>query len=181
MEIFLRFDPPSVAKDFVPHHKFPGPLETDFKVADAGPPEVSPPADNNLKVLIEGVATLVARCGKLFEDLSKEKNQANPLFTFLHGGEGHDYYVRKLWESRQKRADQTKNELHGKAPATVQLSAESRGSILGERPLERRSKDASSSVAASDSIQLQYNLSDTFTKPASFVRRFIHYHPLFSF
>ncbi|PON62061.1 G-patch domain containing protein [Parasponia andersonii] len=164
-----RFDPPLVPKDFVPCHKFAGPLETDHKVPDAGPPEVSPPEDNNLKLLIDGVATLVARCGKLFEDISREKNQSNPLFSFLLGGNGHDYYVRKLWEARQKRADQKKHQLDGKAsPSLPKLTAESRGKILGERPLERSSNDANPSVASSDSIHLQYNLSDTFTKPASF-------------
>ncbi|XP_024030764.1 G patch domain-containing protein TGH [Morus notabilis] len=163
-----RFDPPLVPKDFEPHHKFPGPLETDFRVADAGPPEVSPPVDSNLRLLIDGVATLVARCGKLFEDLSREKNQSNPLFSFLRGGNGHDYYTRKLWEARLKRADQNKYQLDEKvSPSMQKLTAESRGHILGERPLERSFKDASSSVASSDSVHLQYNLSDTFTKPKS--------------
>lgn len=166
----LRFDPPLVPKDFVPHHKFAGPLETDQKVPDAAPPEVSPPEDNNLKLLIDGVATLVARCGKLFEDLSREKNQSNPMFNFLLGGNGHDYYMRKLWEARQKRADQKKDQLDGKAsPSMQKLTAESRGKILGERALERHSNNASPSVASSNSIHLQYNLSDTFIKPASLV------------
>lgn len=168
--MFLRFDAPLVPKDFVPHHKFAGPLEADHKVPDAGPPEVSPPEDNNLKLLIDGVATLVARCGKIFEDLSREKNQSNPLFSFLLGGNGHDYYIRKLWEARQKRADENKHQLVGKvSPSKEKLTAESRGKILGERPLERSSNDASSSVASSNSIHLQYNLSDTFIKPVSFV------------
>ncbi|XP_062116890.1 G patch domain-containing protein TGH [Humulus lupulus] len=166
-----RFDPPLVPKDFVPHHKFDGPLETDNKVPDTGQPEVSPPEDSNLKLLIDGVATLVARCGKLFEDLSREKNQSNPLFSFLLGGNGHDYYKRKLWEARQKRDDQKKHQLDGKVSSSTQkLTAESRGKILGERPLERSSNDASPSVAvaSSNSVNLQYNLSDTFTTPASF-------------
>lgn len=174
-KLFPRFDPPLVPKDFEPHHKFPGPLETDFKVADAGPPEVSPPVDSNLRLLIDGVATLVARCGKLFEDLSREKNQANPLFSFLLGGNGHDYYTRKLWEARLKRAHQNKYQLDEKvSPSMQKLTAESRGHILGERPLERSFKDASSSVASSDSVHLQYNLSDTFTKPKSLVSRYIY-------
>lgn len=160
-------------KDFVPHHKFLGPLETDVKVADAGPPEVLPPEDINLKLLIDGVAALVARCGKLFEELSREKNRENPLFGFLLGGNGHEYYARKLWEARQKQADKSKHELDGKvSPSMPKLTSESRGVILGERPLERSSKDASSSAASADLIQLQYNLSDTFTKPESFVSRY---------
>ncbi|CAB4281217.1 unnamed protein product [Prunus armeniaca] len=162
-----RFDPPVVPKDFVPHHKFPGPLETGYKLGDPGPPEVPPPEDNNLKLLIDGVATLVARCGKLFEDLSREKNQSNPLFSFLVGGNGHDYYARKLWEEQQKRGDHTKQKLDVKlSPHMQKMTAESRGQILGERPLERSAKDSSSSATSADAIQLQYNLSDTFTKPA---------------
>lgn len=168
--LFFRFDAPVIPKDFVPQHKFPGPLETNYKLTDDPPPEVPPPEDSNLKLLIEGVATLVARCGKLFEDLSREKNQSNPLFSFLTGGNGHNYYTRKLWEERQKRANQRKQQVDGKLSSSMQkMTAESRGKILGEKPLERSAKDLSSSVASSEAIHLQFNLSDTFTKPASFV------------
>ncbi|XP_062159896.1 G patch domain-containing protein TGH [Alnus glutinosa] len=164
-----RFDAPVVPKDFVPQHKFPGPLETNYKLTGDPPPEVPPPEDNNLKLLIEGVATLVARCGKLFEDLSREKNQSNPLFSFLTGGNGHDHYTRKLWEERQKCSNQRKQQVDGKLSSSMQkMTAESRGKILGEKPLERSTKDSSSSVASSEVIHLQFSLSDTFTKPASF-------------
>ncbi|XVE56710.1 hypothetical protein DITRI_Ditri04bG0032700 [Diplodiscus trichospermus] len=165
-----RFDPPIIPKDFVPHHKFPGPLETLKKLDIPSPPEVPPPDDNNLKILIEGVATLVARCGKLFEDLSRKKNQSNPLFSFLSGGNGHDYYERKLWEEHQKRGDQAKLSLDGKlSPSVQKMTAESRGKILGEKPLERSLKETtSSSVASGDFVQLQFNLSDTFKESESF-------------
>lgn len=169
MQILVRFDPPVIPKDFVPHHKFPGPLDADDKYSIPPPPEVPPPDDNNMKLLIEGVATLVARCGKLFEDLSREKNKSNPLFSFLNGGNGHDYYARKLWEERQKRNNQKSLALDGRSSPSVQkMTAESRGKILGERPLERSLKDLSSSVVSAD-VNLQFSLSDTFTKPASFV------------
>jgi G patch domain-containing protein 1 len=60
-------------------------------------------------------------------------------------------------------------QLDGKMPPGVQrLTAESRGRILGEKPLEKTFEDPSSSVSSKD-IQLQYNLVDTFTKSASFV------------
>lgn len=171
IEFFFRFDPPVIPKDFLPHHKFPGPLEFDKKPATLSPPppEVPPPEDDNSKVLIEGVATLVARCGKLFEDLSREKNQSNPLFSFLTGGNGHDYYSRKLWEEQQKRNGQKKIALDGKLSSSVdKMTVESRGKILGEMPLERSSRDLSSSIA-SVNVNLPFNLSDTFTKPESFV------------
>lgn len=168
--MFFRFDAPVIPKDFVPHHKFPGPLDTSYKVADLPPPEVPPPEDSNLKLLIEGVATLVARCGKLFEDLSREKNQSNPLFSFLTGGNGHDYYTRKLWEEQQKRTCQQKQQVDGKFSSHMErMTSESRGRILGERPLDRSTKDSSSSGASAEVIHLQINLSDTFTKSASFV------------
>lgn len=120
--------------------------------------------------MIEGVATLVARCGKVFEDLSREKNQSNSLFCFLTGGNGHDYYARKLWEERQKRIDQTKPQSDGNSFQSVQkLTAESRAKILGEKPLQRSAEGSNAPVSSADMIQLQSNLSDTFTKPASHV------------
>ncbi|KAF5730239.1 putative RNA binding protein [Tripterygium wilfordii] len=164
-----RFNPPVIPKDFVPRHVFLGPLVTDDKYAVPPPLEVNPPEDNSLKVLIDGVATLVARCGKLFEDICKEKNQSNPLFSFLSGGNGHDYYAMKLWEEQQKRSNQSKLALDGKSTPSVQkMTAESRGKILGERPLERSSRESSASVAPADTVNLQFNLSNTFTEAASF-------------
>ncbi|KAL6528097.1 hypothetical protein OROHE_015047 [Orobanche hederae] len=165
--ILDRFDHPEIPKDFVPHHKFPAPLGNVDERAEIPPPEVPAPEDSNLKVLIEGVATLVIRCGKLFEDLSREKNQSNPLFDFLLGGNGSDFYARKLWEERQKCGEKTKL-LDGKKPLnSEQLTAEKRGKILGEKALERNSRESSSLVAPASSVNLQFNLADTFTKPAS--------------
>ncbi|MBA0825046.1 hypothetical protein Goarm_021666, partial [Gossypium armourianum] len=164
-----RFDPPIIPKDFVPHHKFPGPLETLRKLDVPSPPEVPPPDDSNLKLLIEGVAKLVTRCGKLFEDLSRKKNQSNPLFSFLSGGDGHDYYERRLWEEHQKLGDQAKLSLDGKhSPTARKMTAEGRGKLLGEKPLDRSTKETTSSSIASREFQLQFNLSDTFKKPDSF-------------
>ncbi|XP_039054391.1 G patch domain-containing protein TGH isoform X2 [Hibiscus syriacus] len=164
-----RFDPPVIPKDFVPHHKFPGPLETLKKLDVPSPPEVLPPDDCNLKLLIEGVAKLVARCGKLFEDLSRKKNQSNPLFSFLSGGNGHDYYERRLWEEHQKFGDQAKLLLDGKlSPSMQKMTAESRGKLLGEKPLERSSRETTSSSVASGEFQFQFNLSDTFQNSNSF-------------
>ncbi|GLT76532.1 hypothetical protein SLA2020_481850 [Shorea laevis] len=165
-----RFNPPVIPKDFVPQHKFPGPLETEKKLDISPCPEVPPPDNNNLKILIEGVATLVARCGRLFEDLSREKNQSNPLFSFLSGGNGHEYYARKLWEERQKRDNQTKLSLDGKlSPSVKKMTADSRGKLLGEKPLERSSRDISStSVTSAVSVNLQHDLSNTFTKTELF-------------
>lgn len=166
---YCRFDPPEIPKGFVPQHKFPAPLEIGSKSADAPPPEVPPPENNNLKVLIEGVATLVARCGKLFEDLSREKHRSNPLFAFLHGGDGCDFYARKLWEECQKRGNQTKLWEGKMFQNSHKMSAESRGKVLGEKALQKSTEDSSSMIASADAVNLQFNLSDTFIKPASFV------------
>lgn len=179
--LLFRFDPPIIPNDFVPHHKFPGPLETLKKLDVPSTPEVPPPDDSNLKLLIEGVAKLVARCGKLFEDLSRKKNQSNPLFSFLSGGDGHDYYERRLWEEHQKLGDQAKLSLDGKhSPSVQKMTAEGRGKLLGEKPLERSSKETTSSSIASTEFQLQFNLSDTFKKPDSFVSTVLLFLLLFS-
>ncbi|PHU29292.1 G patch domain-containing protein TGH -like protein [Capsicum chinense] len=163
-----RFDPPLIPQNFVPLHKFAAPLEYDTKAPNLPPPVVPPPEDNNLRILIEGLATLVARSGKLLEDLSREKNQFNPLFGFLNGGEGHEYYARKLWEERQKRNEQGKQQLDAKNSRQVQkMTAETRGQILGEKPIERSVRTANSPGISADAISLTSNLSDTFTKPAS--------------
>lgn len=153
----------------MPKHKFPGPLERE-ESGIPPPSEVPPPGDDNLRVLIESVARLVSRCGKLFEDLSREKNRSNPLFGFLSGGVGHDYYERKLWEERKKFSGSGRLSLDGKSSPSVQkMTAESRGRLLGEKPLERILDDGASPSTHGDFSHLQVNLTDTFTKPASFV------------
>ncbi|KAG9450029.1 hypothetical protein H6P81_009994 [Aristolochia fimbriata] len=162
-----RFPPPDIPADFDPHHKFPAPLKTGIKLIESPPPEVPPPEDNNLRILIEGFASLVSRCGTLFEDLSKEKNKDNPLFAFLNGGNGYNYYVRKLWELQQKHSDRQKLPVDN-VKSTGKMTAEDRGRILGEKPLERTMKDSGSSTST-DGVQLQFNLRDTFTKPSSLV------------
>ncbi|KAL4566431.1 hypothetical protein LXL04_030546 [Taraxacum kok-saghyz] len=174
-----RFDPPVVPKDFVPRHKFPTTPEATPKMTELPPKEVPPPEDNNLKVLIEGVATLVARCGPLFEELSREKHQSNPMFDFLNNGNGHDYYKRKVWEARQKHGDKVKPLFKEKVitqdiNTQRKMTAESRGNILGEKALERSVvKDVPVPVpvpvTVTETVNLQFHLSDTFTEPASFV------------
>lgn len=119
---------------------------------------------------------MVARCGKLFEDLSKEKNKSNPLFSFLSGGNGHDYYARKLWEARQKNIDRPGQVDMKSMSSERKMTAESRGKILGEKPLERSSNNSTTTVAHKEVIVLQSNLSDTFTKPTSAVSNFSSSH-----
>ncbi|KAJ0248737.1 G patch domain-containing protein TGH [Hirschfeldia incana] len=162
-----RFDPPKIPKDFVARHKFLGPREAEAKPTVSAPPDVPPPEDKNLKLLIDGFATFVSRCGKLYEDLSREKNESNQLFDFLRGGSGHDYYARRLWEEQQKRSGQSNLQLDAKVPPSVQkMTAETRGSLLGEKPLQKSKKEPETS-SSGGSFQFPTNLSDTFTKSAS--------------
>ncbi|CAA6665493.1 unnamed protein product [Spirodela intermedia] len=166
-----RFRPPVIPPDFQPHHKFLVPLQVLSKLGNLPPPPEAPaPEEKDLKLLIDGFATLVARCGKLYEDLSRDKNKANPLFSFLSGGKGHDYYARKLWEEQQKRPDHREPQVdgHQRASSVRKMTAESRGRILGEKPLKRSDDSSAPSPPTSkQAIQLQYNLSDSFTTPES--------------
>ncbi|KAH9302240.1 hypothetical protein KI387_013823, partial [Taxus chinensis] len=163
-----KFNPPIIPPGFVPKHKFAAPLEVERKVSEVAPPEGAPPDDLELRMMIDGLATFVARSGKIFEDLSREKNANNPLFCFLFGGPGHDYYRRKLWEEQRKLVERGKSfteNFHEKKRQN--LSSEERGRVLGETPLERSSKSANACVPPGDVARLQSVLSDTFTKPTS--------------
>nr|CAD1838276.1 unnamed protein product [Ananas comosus var. bracteatus] len=109
---------------------------------------------------------MVARCGKSIEDLYKEKSKTNRLFLFLSGGEGHNYYERKLWEQKQKRGDLGRqDDTKSMKSSDEKMNAENRGKVLGERPLDRSSKASSLSVDVKEVIHLQSNLGDTFIKP----------------
>ncbi|KAK8914403.1 hypothetical protein KSP39_PZI024093 [Platanthera zijinensis] len=162
-----RFQPPTIPPDYKPVHKFTSPLETTEMFLEQPPPEIPPPEDGNLRLLIEGFANLVARCGRLFEDLSKEKNKSNPLFSFLIGGSGHGYYARKLWEAKSRRSDQGKTASVEPTISDQRMTAGTRGKILGERPLERSSNDSPKSANTTPVVHFQSNLSDTFTNSAA--------------
>lgn len=162
-----RFHPPEIPADFDGHHKFSSPIQAADKFSDLAPPEVPPPEDTTLRLLIEGCAAMVARCGKHIEDFYKEKSKANPQFLFLDGGDGCSYYARKLWENQQKFIGQQRPDTVKSKPSSDKLTAENRGNILGERPLDRSSKTSSTSFSAKEAVQLQSNLGDTFVKPIS--------------
>ncbi|PKA63863.1 hypothetical protein AXF42_Ash004873 [Apostasia shenzhenica] len=164
-----RFPPPVIPLDFKPHYQFASPLDTLDKFLEPPPPEVPPPEDESLKILIDGFANLVGRCGKIFEDLSREKNKSNPLFSFLSGGSGHNYYSWKLWEAKRRHSDQQKPSDVLSHPSDRSMTADTRGRILGERPLERSYNDSVKSDTLKDAVHFQTNLSDTFTKPAVLV------------
>jgi len=53
---------------------------------------VAPPADMELKNVIERIADYVTKNGPQFVDVVREKHPNDPKFAFLSGGEGHDYF-----------------------------------------------------------------------------------------
>lgn len=161
-----RFLPPEIPDDFDARHKFPTPVQSAEKFYDSAPLEVPPPEDTSLTLLIEGCAAMVARCGKHIEDFYKEKSKTNPQFMFLSGGDGCKYYMRKLWEHQQKYVGQQRPD-SAKSKTSEKLTAENRGRILGERPLDRSTKLHSPTLSAKEAVQLQSNLVDTFVKPIS--------------
>lgn len=48
--------------------------------------------DTSLRNIIDKLAEFVARNGLEFETITKAKQQGNPKFAFLHGGEYYPYY-----------------------------------------------------------------------------------------
>lgn len=55
-----------------------------------------PPADVELKNIIDKLAQFVARNGPEFEQMTKNKQKDNPKFSFLFGGELFNYYQYKV-------------------------------------------------------------------------------------
>ena len=51
-----------------------------------------PPADQDLRNIIDKLAQFVARNGPEFENMTKNKQKNNPKFSFLFGGEHYHYY-----------------------------------------------------------------------------------------
>lgn len=55
-----------------------------------------PPADQDLRNIIDKLAQFVARNGPEFENMTKNKQKNNPKFSFLFGGEHYHYYNYKV-------------------------------------------------------------------------------------
>ncbi|XP_073003757.1 uncharacterized protein [Typha latifolia] len=66
---------------------------------DSAPPPVAPPSDPELHKRIDKLVEYAAKNGPEFEVMIREKQQDNPDYSFLFGGEGHNYYRYKLWSS----------------------------------------------------------------------------------
>jgi G patch domain-containing protein 1 len=139
-------------------HKFKEPLDSEKLHLHAEPAEVAAPEDNQLRKLIDGLATFVARSGQKLENLYMEKRSSNPMFEFLFEGTGHAYYKRRLWEEHKK----TGKEDSLKDNKRLSLDSAQRGQILGETPLRRLNL-----LASEDHTRLQSALASSFTKSAS--------------
>ena len=60
-----------------------------------------PPDDMEIKNIIDKLASFVARNGPEFEQMTKKKQENNPKFSFLYGGENYHYYTYKVTIEQQ--------------------------------------------------------------------------------
>lgn len=70
-----------------------------FNPWEPPPTPVQPPADNDLQKRIDKLVEYACKNGPQFEALMKDKQKENPLYAFLFGAEGHEYYRYKLWQT----------------------------------------------------------------------------------
>jgi hypothetical protein len=70
-----------------PHHYYMHPPY------DSAPP----PADPELQKRIDKLVEYIAKNGREFEAIIRDKQHDNPDYAFVFGGEGHAYYRYKLW------------------------------------------------------------------------------------
>ncbi|XP_011006670.1 PREDICTED: calcium homeostasis endoplasmic reticulum protein [Populus euphratica] len=85
---------------FAPHlppHLIPPPFHAPNY--DSPSPPAPPPSDPELQKRIDKLVEYSAKNGPEFEVMIREKQQDNPAYSFLYGGEGHAYYRYKLWLS----------------------------------------------------------------------------------
>lgn len=85
--------PPAFPSHMAPHVVAP-PFHGPY---DSAPPPSPPPSDPELLKRIDKLVEYSAKNGPEFEAMIREKQQENPDYSFLFGGEGHNYYRYKLW------------------------------------------------------------------------------------
>ncbi|XP_050218204.1 uncharacterized protein LOC126668977 [Mercurialis annua] len=86
--------PPFPPQPHLPPHLYP---PSPFH--DSPPPPAPPPSDPELQKRIDKLVEYTAKNGPEFELMIRQKQQDNPAYSFLFGGEGHSYYHYKLWLS----------------------------------------------------------------------------------
>lgn len=62
--------------------------------------------DSGLRNIIDKLAVFVARNGLEFENITKAKQQGNPRFNFLFGGEYYQYYQWRVSNEQASECDQ---------------------------------------------------------------------------
>lgn len=86
--------PPPTFPPHMPPHLGPSPFHGPY---DAPPPPAPPPSDPEQQKCIDKLVEYAVKNGPEFEAMIREKQQDNPAYSFLFGGEGHSYYRYKLW------------------------------------------------------------------------------------
>ncbi|XP_051124225.1 uncharacterized protein LOC127246740 [Andrographis paniculata] len=64
---------------------------------DSAPPPAPPPSDPEHQKRIDKFVEYTVKNGPEFEAIVRERENDNPAYSFLFGGEGHNYYRYKLW------------------------------------------------------------------------------------
>lgn len=92
------------------------------------------PAPGNDKILhnIHTLARYVSKNGPAFEDIARQRNASDPSFAFLRGGEGAAYYA---WKVQQLASSAQPHTASTFARRSKPLSADDRGTVLGETAL----------------------------------------------
>ena len=114
------------------------------------------PAPSNDKILhnIDTLARYVSKNGPAFEDIARQRNTTDPAFAFLRGGEGSAYYT---WKVQQLAS--SANQLQSAstvARRSKPLSADDRGSALGETALPSDAPPPSAPVLPLEPAPIQY-------------------------
>ncbi|GMP23947.1 hypothetical protein CsSME_00001374 [Camellia sinensis var. sinensis] len=88
--------PPPVFPPHMPPHLVPSPFIGPY---DSPPHPAAPPSDPELQKRIDKLVEYATKNGPEFEAMIREKQQDDLDYSFLFGGEGHNYYWYKLWLS----------------------------------------------------------------------------------
>ncbi|KAK6237173.1 hypothetical protein SCA6_012510 [Theobroma cacao] len=88
--------PPPAFPSHLPPHLLSSPFHGLY---DSPPPHAAPPSDPELQKRIDKLVEYATKNGPEFEAMIREKQQDNPDYSFLFGGEGNGYYRYKLWLS----------------------------------------------------------------------------------
>mmetsp|Transcript_8580 Transcript_8580/g.24654 ORF Transcript_8580/g.24654 Transcript_8580/m.24654 type:complete len:930 (-) Transcript_8580:62-2851(-) len=127
-----HYPPPSVPKGFPEKHCFPVCDVPREATAAFSARAVEPPENAGLKHAADTLAAFVAKNGKQFEEMARQRQNEDQKFAFLRGGDGADYYQWRLEAEKEKlQPAQVTQKLPGPPP----LTATARSHLLGEERL----------------------------------------------